>query len=120
MWSVISAPARVKIMSEEPNLVSALENPSILQLDKKVSNRRYILFVGSLPYKATEDDIKKHFNSTPISIRIRTDKATKKPRGFIIVEFDNHTDFEASLCLNHSKSMGRNQYKIYTRWRWSR
>ena len=43
----------------------------------------------------------------PISVRIRTDKATKKPRGFASVEFDNRIDLEAALCLHHSKFMGR-------------
>lgn len=79
-------------------------NPSICKLD---SNKRYILFVGSLPYKATEADIKKHFADTPISVRIRVDKQTGKPKGFAFVEFDNRQDLEFALEKHHSKLMGR-------------
>jgi nucleolar protein 6 len=85
-------------------------NPSILQLDGKravTGSKRYILFVGSLPYKASDCDIKKHFKDTPISVRIRTDKATKKPRGFAFLEFGSREDLEAALYLHHSKFMGR-------------
>lgn len=48
------------------------------------SGPRFILFVGNLPYKVTEEDINTHFkNCKPSSIRLRTDK------GCAFVEYKN-------------------------------
>jgi cold-inducible RNA-binding protein len=47
------------------------------------------LFVGNLPYSATEADIRSHFAAVtePSHIVLPTDRETGRPRGFAFVEF---------------------------------
>lgn len=55
---------------------------------------RYIVFVGNLPYATTKEDLEKHFESAGNikSVRLLTDKATGKPKGFAFMEFENSKD----------------------------
>jgi RNA recognition motif-containing protein len=48
------------------------------------------LFVGNLPYDATEDEIREHFSAiAPVSyVFMPIDRETGKKRGFAFVEFD--------------------------------
>jgi nucleolar protein 6 len=66
--------------------------------------KRYILFVGNLPYKATEDDIKKHFKDVPSidCVRIITDKKTKKPKGFAFLEVTDSISFQKALMYHQT------------------
>ena len=45
------------------------------------------LFVGNLPYSATDVDIRQHFGTVgdPIQVVIPTDRDTGRPRGFAFV-----------------------------------
>jgi nucleolar protein 6 len=70
-------------------------------------SKRYILFCGSLPYKATASEISAHFDPPPASLRLSTDKATQKPKGFAFLEFDTREGLEAALKKHHSKFKGR-------------
>jgi cold-inducible RNA-binding protein len=47
------------------------------------------LFVGNLPYSATEADLREYFSSVapPSSIAVPVDRETGRPRGFAFVEF---------------------------------
>ncbi len=49
------------------------------------------LFVGNLPYDATEADIKAHFAPTGVAskVAIPLDRLTSRPRGFAFVDFDD-------------------------------
>ena len=49
------------------------------------------LFVGNLPYSATEADIRQHFGTIgdPVQIVIPTDRDTGRPRGFAFVDYDD-------------------------------
>ncbi|XP_071862375.1 uncharacterized protein [Bombus fervidus] len=71
--------------------------------------KRYVLFVGNLPYNITNEELKKHFLtkvSQVVDIRIpRKDENTA--RGFAYVELANNTDYEKALSLNHSFVNGR-------------
>ena len=72
------------------------------------AKKRYILFVGSLPFRATEEDIKTFLApANAINIRLNRDKQTKKSKGFAFVEFDNKDDLEVAL--------GKHQQKLFTR-----
>ncbi|XP_051158220.1 uncharacterized protein LOC127279736 [Leptopilina boulardi] len=83
---------------------------------KKMSNqentekkKRYVLFVGNIPFQATVEDIKKHFLqkvNEVISVRIPTIKGSKKPRGFAYVEVTNSVDYEKALSLHHTNIQG--------------
>ena len=70
---------------------------------KKSSNlqpgSRYIVFVGNLPYATTKEEIEKHFENVEgiKSVRLLTDKATGKPKGFAFMEFENSKDLNVSI-----------------------
>ncbi len=57
------------------------------------------LFVGSIPWKTTEDDLRSAFSEygTVVSARIITDKFTGKSRGFGFVEMSNDDEAQAVI-----------------------
>jgi len=68
------------------------------------------LFVGNLPYSATEANLREHFSAVgPLSyISLPTDRETGKPRGFAFVEFgDRALAEEAIRRFNNQLFMGR-------------
>ena len=69
------------------------------------------LFVGNLPYQASEDDVRAHFSTVapPVRVAIPLDRDTGRPRGFAFVEFaDPGQAREAIERLNGQPFMGRN------------
>lgn len=66
------------------------------------SKHRYIVFIGNLPYSATDESIQEHFKAiTPSSIRHRTDPKTKKSKGFAFLEFASFDRMKTCLKLYH-------------------
>lgn len=68
------------------------------------------LFVGNLPYDATETDLREFFSSIgPLStVILPTDRDTGKPRGFAFVEFEDPAlAEESSRRLNNQLFKGR-------------
>lgn len=57
------------------------------------------LFVGNLPYDATEADLREHFSAVgQLSyIYLPTDRETGKPRGFAFVEFSDRAQAEEAI-----------------------
>ncbi len=57
------------------------------------------LFIGSLPYNTTEDELKQTFSQAGnvVSANIITDRATGRSKGFGFVEYD--TDEEAKAAV---------------------
>ena len=69
------------------------------------------LFVGNMPYGATEADLRAHFSSVgvPSHIVIPVDRETGRPRGFAFVEFlDRAVAEQAVERFNQQAFMGRN------------
>jgi cold-inducible RNA-binding protein len=69
------------------------------------------LFVGNLPYQATEDDVRKHFGAVadPVRVAIPVDRETGRPRGFAFVEFAEAAQAqEAIRQFNGQPFLGRN------------
>ncbi|MDR0311176.1 MAG: RNA-binding protein [Acidobacteriota bacterium] len=69
------------------------------------------LFVGNLPYDATETELRDFFSSagTVSAVIIPVDRETGKRRGFAFVEFgDPNQAAEASRRLNNQPFRGRN------------
>lgn len=68
------------------------------------------LFVGNMPYGATEADLRAHFSGVgaPSQIVIPVDRETGRPRGFAFVEFlDRSVAEEAITRFNQQPFMGR-------------
>lgn len=63
------------------------------------------LFVGNLPYSATEVDIREHFGTVgnPIQIVIPTDRETGRPRGFAFVDYDDRGMAERAIQQLHGQ-----------------
>ena len=68
------------------------------------------LFVGNMPYGATDADLRAHFAAVgePSQVVIPTDRETGRPRGFAFVEFlDRAVAEQAIQRLNQQPFMGR-------------
>jgi len=63
------------------------------------------LFVGNLPYSATEADIRQHFGTIgdPIQVVIPTDRDTGRPRGFAFVDYDDRGVAERAIQQLHGQ-----------------
>lgn len=69
---------------------------------EKPAKSRFIVFVGNLPYKTTDDSLKLHFKKLqPFTLRHRTDPKTKKSKGFAFLEFENYDRMKTCLKLYH-------------------
>ncbi len=69
------------------------------------------LFVGSLPFSTTEDELKEHFAQagTVVSVRIITDRDTGRSKGFGFVEMETDEGGEKAIEMFHDKELsGRN------------
>ncbi len=68
------------------------------------------LFIGNMPYGATEADLRAHFSSVgePSQVVIPVDRDTSRPRGFAFVEFQDRAVAEAAIGrFNQQPFMGR-------------
>jgi RNA recognition motif-containing protein len=68
------------------------------------------LFVGNLPYDATEDEIRAHFSPAGnlASVFIPVDRETGRKRGFAFVEFSEGTQAQEAIRLfNNQPFKGR-------------
>lgn len=57
------------------------------------------LFVGNLPYNATEAELREHFSAVgPVSyIHLPTDRESGRPRGFAFIEFNDRAQAEEAI-----------------------
>lgn len=67
------------------------------------------LFVGNLPFTATEDSVRALFapHGTIESLALITDRETGRPRGFGFIEMDNASASRAMQALNGTDFEGR-------------
>lgn len=68
------------------------------------------LFVGNLPYSATEADVRAHMASVadPVSVVLPMDRETGRPRGFAFVDYDDiAAATEVIRRLNGNLFLGR-------------
>jgi RNA recognition motif-containing protein len=68
------------------------------------------LYVGNLPYTATEDDLKNHFSQagTVTSVALIKDRATGRAKGFGFVELSTAEEAQKAITMFHGQDfMGR-------------
>ncbi len=67
------------------------------------------LFVGNLPYTATEDEIRETFaaHGEVLSVKLISDRETGRPRGFGFVEMDDDAATTAKSALDGADFGGR-------------
>ncbi|KAF9907766.1 hypothetical protein EC991_010636 [Linnemannia zychae] len=65
-------------------------------------NQKFIVFVGNLPFNITKEQLEKHFESCGkiSSVRVQTDKATGKGKGFAFMEFPEAEAMQKALYFN--------------------
>src|SRR3954469_8827536 len=74
-----------------------------------VSRMAKKLYVGNLPYTATEDELRELFaqHGTVHSVSVISDRETGQPRGFAFVEMDEDGAKAAISALEQSQFGGR-------------
>lgn len=76
--------------------------------NKKVKSIHLTLFVGQLPYNATEAKVRQHFHEAgDIQVRMLTDKRTKKFKGTAFIEVKDSKALGAALSRHHTLFNGR-------------
>ncbi|MGE4298854.1 MAG: RNA recognition motif domain-containing protein [Desulfovibrionaceae bacterium] len=68
------------------------------------------IYVGNLPWSATEEDVRAAFATfgEVISVKIITDRETGRPRGFAFVEMEDAGASQAIEAMDGSDFGGRN------------
>lgn len=69
------------------------------------------LFVGSLPYSITDDELKTHFEQagTVVSARVIVDRETNRSKGFGFVEMSSDEEAKKAIEMFNEKELaGRN------------
>jgi RNA recognition motif-containing protein len=70
------------------------------------------LYIGNLPFSATEDQVQEYFSQigvSPSGVNLIRDRFTGQSRGFAFVELSNDDDVERSInSLNGQNFGGRN------------
>src|SRR5215467_2619748 len=63
------------------------------------------LFVGNLPYDATEEEIRTHFSTAGnvLNVFVPVDRETGRKRGFAFVEFQGSTEAQEAIRLFNSQ-----------------
>jgi cold-inducible RNA-binding protein len=66
------------------------------------------LYVGNLPFTASEDQIRDLFAGygTPESVRLITDRETGRPKGFGFVEFANDEEARNAMSALNGQDFG--------------
>jgi len=70
--------------------------------------KRFILFVGNMPFNSSEDDIRQHFlHCNVVGCRLLRNKDTAVGKGIAFVDFLDSKGYLAALKLHHSLFGGR-------------
>lgn len=74
----------------------------------------YNLFVGSLPFSTTEEELKAMFSEygTVSRVSIPLDRETNRSRGFAFVEFENEAEGKAAEAAMDNKEVGGRNIKV--------
>ena len=72
------------------------------------------IYVGNLPFSATEDEVRDLFDEfgAVTSVNLISDRETGRPRGFGFVEMEDDTEAEAAIRALDNSNMGGRTLKI--------
>jgi len=72
------------------------------------------IYVGNLPFSATEDELKQLFSQagTVTSVNIITDRYSGQPRGFGFVEMSNQEEMQAAIVKFNEYQMGDRALRV--------
>jgi RNA recognition motif-containing protein len=72
------------------------------------------LYVGNLPFSATEDEISDAFSAhgTVQSVAVITDRETGRPRGFAFVEMASDSEAQAAVEAMDGRDFGGRNLKV--------
>ncbi|KAI9860014.1 MAG: hypothetical protein M1813_006361 [Trichoglossum hirsutum] len=102
------AAAGKDLIAETPKLHEPPHEPIVSKGHGKDGERpkRFIVFIGNLPFTATTASISKHFASLkPASIRHITHKdQPTKSKGYAFLEFDGYDRMKTCLKLHHQST----------------
>ena len=72
------------------------------------------LFVGSLPFETTEEEMHKMFSAhgAVTSARLINDRETGRSRGFGFVEMNNDAEAQAAIAALNGSSVGGRQIAV--------
>lgn len=111
-----TAPLRQKSTKQEQEKTKAVTSPEAGEQEEKSqksegkTKKRYILFLGNLPFTVKEEDVKSHFRCTGKDtikqVRMLT-KKTGESKGCAFLEFNNKFSYWKALNLHHSIIAGR-------------
>ncbi|GAA0359262.1 RNA-binding protein [Bowmanella denitrificans] len=84
------------------------QNASASGTDNDDNSDSKTLYVGNLPYRASEQDVKAHFSShgTVVSVRLMKDRRTGKRKGYGFVEMQGDAELIVST-LNDTEFQDR-------------
>ncbi|XP_053991039.1 uncharacterized protein LOC128883075 isoform X2 [Hylaeus volcanicus] len=92
----------------KPNNTNDMERDNKESIGVKKKQKRYILFVGNLPYGITKKQLATFFKGLDvISLRLLDSKIDKKPHGCAFVELKTSKDFTAGLKYHRQMLDGR-------------
>ncbi|XP_066262800.1 uncharacterized protein [Euwallacea similis] len=111
----VPAPKEKPDASPSKNKQPTIEDLKKKDLVKK-GQKRFVLFVGNIPYDTTKQDLSLHFSKVGniVDVRIPTDKGSNKPRGFAYVEVKDEIAYEKCLSMHQSHIKGRRINVLYT------
>ena len=66
------------------------------------------LFVGGIPYRATEEELRQLFSQAGevVSVFIPMDRMTQRPRGFAFVEMADDASADKAIAMFDGSDMG--------------
>ncbi|KAJ8924287.1 hypothetical protein NQ315_007080 [Exocentrus adspersus] len=105
-------PKSQKVGKELPLDLNQLKKSNLIAQKQK----RYVLFVGNIPYDTNRQDIIEHFKKSGEikDVRIQTEKKTSRPRGFAYVELANEESYQKCLSMHHTFLKDRRINVLYT------
>ena len=99
--SKLSKPQKKKAKSQKTSDTADASQTSAPD-DGKSKKDRFILFIGNLPYAATNTSIANHFAALqPFTVRHNTEKTSGRSKGFAFLEFENYDKMKTCLKLYH-------------------